>query len=34
MFHLEGSFHDLQDVGGVRLQPTDLSDGEVFFEFL
>lgn len=34
VFYLEGSLHDLQDIGWVFLQQTNLSDGKIVSEFL
>lgn len=33
-FYLEGRLHDLQYVGGVLLQKTHFSDGEILLQFL
>lgn len=32
--YLKGNFHDLQDIGWVFLQQTNLSNGEILLEFL
>lgn len=34
LLYLKGSLHDLQDIGWVFLQQTNLSNGEIFFEHL
>ena len=34
MLYLEGGRHDLQDVRGILLQQTNLSNGEIFLKFL
>lgn len=33
-FNLEGTLHDLEDVGGILLQQLDFRDGEILFKFL
>lgn len=33
-FYFKGSSHDLQDIGWIFLQQTNLSNGEILFEFL